>query len=386
MYRRQEDSAIQAFYNLYTEFQTETPSNLASFVERLASIVGLPRNGNDYPTDGDSLRRAAVGFAVTAGDVFGFPLDLEADDAGQMDHFVERHLIDAALRPYFEVKEASGLSEVQAQEFCRAMELIRVPNEPLLYYSMGAYWGEWQVRHRHACWALYPPLNPIQCFPDMISQGATICSHPFSQVCKKLCDPEGDNLAFKAHVSSGQKRYLPPFPLLASMADVEHAVRELLPEPARRALDFEKAGNDQQAWELFCEAAAVAEQPQLLGMMIACAWRLEKYDMVDGVSRRLLELVPDHPLTCHNLAVLYSGQPDMMNEAIELLRRSVQSDPHYPRAHITLASCLAQLGRNDEARQHAEWVRDNDREMKPEAEKFLAELRPKGWFSRWRKK
>jgi hypothetical protein len=386
MYRREEAPAIQAFYKPYADFMEETPSDLRSFVERLAWITGLPREGTEYPTDAQSLRNSANGVVTAAGDVFRFPLDLETDDASQMDRLAEKHLIDAALRPFFGGKGLSDLSEDQTKEYFEATQRLRIPNEPLLYYGMGAFWGEWQVRHRQARWMLYPPLNPLQAFPDMITQGTTICSHPFSQVCKKLTDPEGDNLAFKAQVSSTQKRYLPPYPLLVSLADAEHAVRQLLPEPAQRGLEAEKAGSDEKAWELFCEAATVEEQPQLLAMMIASAWRLKKYDMVDGISRRLLELVPGHPLTCHNLAVLYCHQPNGMNEAIGLLRQALQSDPRYARAHITMASCLVEAGHEDEARQHAEWVRDNDSELKSEAEKFLAALRPKGWFSKWFRK
>lgn len=378
MYQRKEAPTIQAIYKPYGEFAKETSCDVKSFVDRVAANTGFFPKGTGYPTDSDSLRRVAAALVTAASEAFGFSLRLDVDDASQIDRFVDAHLIDPALRRFFSQDKRSHLSEVEASEFREAIERTRVPNEPLLFYALGAYWGEWQVRHRGACWAIYPPLNPIQFFPDMISQGVTICSHPFSQVCKKLSDPEGDNLAFKVHVSSSQKRYLPPYPLLASLADAEHAVKQLLPEPARRAMEAETAGNDQQAWELFCEAAMENEQPQLLSMMIACAWRLEKYDMIDGVSRRLLELVPDHPLTCHNLAVLYSNQPDLMDEAIALLDRAIESDPGYARAHLTLASCLAQTGQTNRARQHAEWVRDNDAQLKPEAERFLAEALSRG--------
>jgi lipopolysaccharide biosynthesis regulator YciM len=71
-----------------------------------------------------------------------------------------------------------------------------------------------------------------------------------------------------------------------------------------------------------------------------------------------------------------------MNEAIDLLNRALRSDPSYSRAHLTLASCLADAGRMKEARQHAEWVRDTDAKLKPEAEKFIVEVLPRGWFSR----
>jgi hypothetical protein len=386
MYQRQEAPTIQAFYELSRRLAPETPAYLGPFVECLASTTGLPQRGNDYPTDSDSLHTAAVGFVTAAAKVFDFSLHLQVDDPGQIDRFVETHLIDPVLRPLFATKRGSHLSGIQTEEYCEAVERAGVPNEPLLYYSMGVYWGEWQVRHRQACWTLYPPLNPVQSFPDMITQGTTICSHPFSQVCKKLTDPEGDNLAFKAYVPSSHKRYLPPYPLLASLADAEHATRQLLPEPARRGLDAEKAGDDQVAWELFCEAASEQEQPQLLATMAVCAWRLKNYGAVDGLSRRLLQLVPGHPLTCHNLAVLYCSQPGMMNDAIMSLNLALESDPTYSRAHITLASCLAEVGRKDEARKHAEWVRDNDKQLRAEADRFLAEVCPRGWFSRWLKK
>lgn len=375
MYQREESDSVKAFYRLYAEWMDSIPDDMSRLVEFLAGATGLPRVADEYPVDDETIRSAAAAFQEAARVVYQFSLDAEDDDASQLDRLADQHLIDPALRPFFGEQAMAEPSDEESERYVEAREGLRVPNEPLLYFCMGAFWGQWQVRHRQASWALCPPLNPVQSFPDMITQGSTICSHPFSQVCKKLTDPEGDNLAYKVQVSTSQKQYLPPYPLLASLADADYAVRQLLAEPAQRALDAEEAGDDEQAWALFCEAAVEDdEHPQLLSLMIACAWRLKKAEMVDGISRRLLGLVPDHPVTCHNLAVLYSNQPDLMPKAIDLLERALASDPRYSRAHITIAYCLAETGRIDEAREHAEWVRDNDTQLKDEAEELLNEL------------
>ena len=81
MYQCQEDPTIQAFYKPYGEFAEEIPSNLRSFLDRLKATTGLPHEGTEYPTDNDSLRQAAVSFITAAGEVFGFSLGLDIDDA-----------------------------------------------------------------------------------------------------------------------------------------------------------------------------------------------------------------------------------------------------------------------------------------------------------------
>jgi tetratricopeptide (TPR) repeat protein len=349
MYKRVEEESIRAFYKLYGDWLPQTPAHVASFVNRVATLTGLPAQADTYPAVESAVRKVAGAAARAAGETLPAELDLDNADPAQLDRLID------------------GLVPQSAE--------WGVPREPLLYYSLGAFWGEWQVRHRQARWSLYSPLRPVQSFPDMVTAGPTICSHPFSQVCKKFTDPEGDNLEFKSKAMASHKRFLPPFPLLASLADADRAARDLLPEIAQRGADAEEADNPAQAYELYCEAAYHNDQiPQLLARIIGVAWQLEKWDMVDGVSQRLLALVPDHPTTCHNLAVLYSGNEEYLNEAIDLLQQALTSDPHYARAHMTLASCLAERGDRNGARQHAQWVVENDQELAEEAKEFIREM------------
>ena len=371
MYQRSEDDSVKAFYELYADWTESTPQPIAEFVDGLAQQTSLTRAGSDFPTDTQTLLAAAEALVDQAANQFSFELDLQSEDDSQLDCLIEEHLIDEQLRGFFAAGKMRELSEEEIEEFCTARDIARIPNEPLLYYCLGAFWGEWQIRHRQAVWTLYEPLNPVQSFPDMLATGATICSHPFSQVCKKMSDPEGDQLAFKAKVTTTNAKYLPPFPLLASLMDAQQAIKDLMPEPAQRAMEAVENEQDEEAWELFCEGAMEDEQPQLLANMISCAWRLEKFDLVDGVSQRLLELVPDHPTTCHNLAVLYANNPEYMDEAIDLLQRALTSYPAYARARMTLASCYREVGREDEAVKLAQWVVENDQELKTEAESFI---------------
>ncbi len=375
MYQRYEDDSVRAFYELHADWSAQTPTEITELARLLAKATKLPRTAREYPVDSETLYVAAHALVRSVHDVFNFSLNLKTDDAGQLDRLAERHLIDPALRSFFRETGFEELSEERAEAYFKASEDLRVPKEPLLFYCLGAFWGEWMVLHRRAVWALYPPLNPVQSFPDLIGVGPTVCSHPFSQVCKKMTDPEGDNLSFKVQVFAGNRRYLPPFPMIASLADAEQATKDLLPEAARRAEVAAEAGDDETAWLLLCEASKEhRDHPQVLAKLISCAWRLKKWDMVDGGSQRLLELVPDHPVTCYNLAVLYGGTPDLVPDAIDLLERAIRSDPYYGRAHLTIATLLAEGGRLDEAQAHAHWIVENDSRLKQEAEDLLERL------------
>jgi hypothetical protein len=128
------------------------------------------------------------------------------------------------------------MSDEEQEQYYLAAEANRVPDEPLLYYAMGAFWGERLVRHQEVEWALFEPLRAVQSFPDMVTGAGTICLHPFSQVGKKLADPEGDQLAFKLAAATQNKRYFPPYPLTAALADSEVAAAASLPPDARQAL------------------------------------------------------------------------------------------------------------------------------------------------------
>ena len=353
-YVRQEDGETRAFYNSYAPFLDVTPDEIAFFVDAIHQRTGLPTSGKSFPIEIDAIHSAAAAFIDAARSIYEFAFDLESADAGQLDRCVEAHLIG----------EGEG-----------------VPNEPLLYYAMGCFWGDWLVRHRGCAWALYAPLNPIQSFPDALQVSGTACLHPFSQVTKKLADPEGDNLAYKSEVVTADRKVLPPFPLLASLADAERAVRDLLPAKAAAGLDAWEDEDNEKALRLF--EKAIVESPKdarILNHGVGCAWELERWDLVGEWLDRLIELCPDRAHFRHNRAVIYTGAEETLPRAIELLESALKLDPEYSRAHITLASCYQDVGRIPEAIKHCKWVIENeeDEEVKGEAKELLKEIRSSG--------
>lgn len=368
-YTREETPEVEAFYTPYSEFMETTPPELDRFVGVLARETGLERNRVSYPISAEMLEAAATAFSTAALQVFGPKLSLESQDSEQLDRFANKHLIDGGLRPFFTGSTMSeGLSEEEEEEFGDLYDSSRIPNEPLLYYSMGAFWGEWLIRHRQAAWRLVAPLRPIQSFPDMVTTANTVCIHPFSQVVKKFSDPAGDQLAFKATASSGMKRQFPPFPLTASISDSDYAATYGFPTLFSRGWSHAKSGDNSQALAIYKEFfQAEVSDPQFYFLAIPTAWEEQQWQIVEQWSLRGLELSPKHPVLNHNLAVLYSDIPDAVPDAIEMLRLAIAEDPSYGRARITLASILHDGGNSSDAFELLDWVVENDYQLREEA-------------------
>jgi len=365
-YVRKEPPEVRAFYKVQAAFYEKTPESISRFVAALERETRLPRNAVEYPVDNSTLARAAAAFSAAARAVYDVTLALERDDATQLDVLFNGHLIDARLRPYFEGASLRNLSESESEKYAALTEKIRVPNEPLFYYCAGAWWGEWLVRHRQGQWTLYAPLRPMQTFPDMITAGGTTCIHPFSQVTTKLSDPEGDALAFAASAATF-KRFFPPYPLIASVVDADHAAASLMP-PELRSTDATFAD-----YERFLGTHS-NPAPRVYALAIGSAWKSKQWSRVEEWSKRAIAASPQNPTFKHNLAVLYS-QSGRLPQAVDLLEQAVRLDPNYGRAHLTLASCLLELNRPAEARRHAEWVRDHDGGLRDEAMKLLESAR-----------
>jgi protein O-GlcNAc transferase len=64
--------------------------------------------------------------------------------------------------------------------------------------------------------------------------------------------------------------------------------------------------------------------------------------------RQVLESDPDHAGALYHLAVIGCQQGEF-DRGIELVRRSLASDPRQPRAHNLLGMALGRLGRQQEA-------------------------------------
>ncbi len=376
-YVRVEGAAVAAFYEPYAPFLAETPPDIAALTEFLAERLNLSRATEEYPTDPAAIQAAASAFVAACASQFGVELSLDCSDVTQLDRLIDRHLIAASVRPFFADAGLRGdLDEAEMEAYQQAMTELRIPEEPLFYYCMGCFWGEWLCRHRQAVWALYEPLRPIQVFPDMITSGSTVCIHPFSQVVKKMSDPDGDQLAFKA--SPGMvRRYFPPFPLLASLSDAEEAGSALLPPAAHHARRQEGAGRVAEALASYEEALAAApDHAALHALAVQCACRAEDWERAEAWLRAGLALSPEHPVLCHNLAVLLVRQPEGMAEAIGLLRTAIAVLPNYGRARLTLASFYAETGETEQALAEAHWVEENDEELREDAAELIAGLQP----------
>lgn len=372
-YVRHEDENTRKSYTPYGEFMPETPPGIGRFVDILAEQTKLPKHGKAYPVDEATVARAAEAFVVAAREVFSVELSLDGDDAAQLDRLADAHLIDEKLRPYFSGEALRrDLSEEQYDAYMEAAEAVHLPNEPLLYYCMGCFWGELLVKHSQAKWVLYEPLNPIQAFPDMMSAYTTACMMPFSHVVKKFTDPDGDKLDLAA-LRAINRRYTPPYPLIASIVDANEAALSLLPPATRQGLEQQEAGNMKRAFELY--AKAIAASPDNVGayvLALQAAWERERWDEVEAWSLAALRIMPDHPVLNHNLAVFHSMREGGLPKAIELLEKALEADPGYARAHITIASCLLDLGQTGKATEHLEWVIEHDPGLKDEAERLLS--------------
>lgn len=310
---------MHAFYEPLAPV-TETPMGLSALLDALAQKTGLPRHALEYPVDAATLAKAAAALE----ELPGAPTR-EASDVKAFDRFIDAELIAKQIRPF--------VSDEQSLD------------EPLLAYVLGAWWGEWLVRHRQATWALEAPLRPMQWFPDAITQAPTIALHPFSQVNKKLLDPEADCLWFKAGIIDRPRKELPPFPLTSSLVDAKAAVEKLL---AAWKLS-QQPSQGQAALDQFL--AALEEAPanaQLLVLAAGHALRGGLFELGESMLREVLKAVPGHRMTRNNLASAISYQR-REDEAVAMLEALIAEDPHYASPRFTLATILAEQGRIAEA-------------------------------------
>ncbi|MHB0972565.1 MAG: tetratricopeptide repeat protein [Thermoanaerobaculia bacterium] len=373
-YGRNEPASFKEFYKPYADYLDASPDHITALVDKLAASTHLPRHDETYPIARETVRATAKAFESAVREQYGVAISVDDADPGQLDRLVNAHLIEPELRPYFDgIVLRENLDDVASEKYAQLVDAHRIPNEPLLYYAMGAFWGEWMVRHRLAQWTLYEPLRPVQAFPDMITAVQTICHQPFSQVVKKMSDPEGDQLAYKAHVGSSQ-RYIPPYPLLASIADSNEAVRSLLSQEGRAGVDQETAGNSSAAYDSFRKA--IAKDPNnatLYSLGFQAAFRTEHYEDAFAWAKRACELEPNNPMLKHNFAIMIGGQPDGEAAAIKLLDEAVALDPQYARGRLTLAGFLSSTD-PARAREQATWVKEHDEKLAGDAEELLQSL------------
>ncbi|MGB8954733.1 MAG: tetratricopeptide repeat protein [Tumebacillaceae bacterium] len=373
-YTRLETDEMKAYYTPSVPLTDEVEMKVEEFLARLLEESKAFRGLTGWAVEAERLAQAAGVFARVASEHFKVTLSLDDEDPLHLDAFLNQHLIAPELRSFFDgPKVKEGLPASDYEQLMMFIEGTAIPREESLYYFLGAYWGEWLVRHREAVWSVFTPLRPLQAFPDMVTSHGTVCLHPFSQVLNKLTDPIGDSLANKAQVFPVD--YLPRYPLIASIADANEATLSLMPEPARRAYTALATYDLEKALELMLDG--LEQDPEnlpLLAEAAQVAWQAEQWELTHKAMTALLRMRP-HPRTYYNLGVFYA-QFEAMDEAIESLRQAVLLNPRYDRAKMTMALLLAEVGEIDAAREIAQMLlaEGSDPAIQSEARNLLLRL------------
>jgi len=366
-YKRGDEGPAAVFYQIYATYYDETPPGVKRLVDSIERATDLPRRGvSTWPIDERAVAESAAAFAQSANNIFFADLDLDIAGPAPIDTFAREHLVDPALRKVLEDDEKYGaILEAESQ---------RVPDEPLLYYALGCFLGEWLVRHAGAKWFLHAPLDPIQSFPDMLRTVTLTALAPFSLATKLIADPLGNSFAAVTHALPAATLY-GPAALCASVSDSEEILRELVGEKVAKATERLRAGKKDAAFEML-EAAVEKNKDNghLLHQVAVLGWDHHEYGLVHRASALQSELAPESTETQHNFAAIESMREGGLEPAIEILERLLESDPGYARTRLTLASCYHESGQPLKAMAMAKWLVDNDPEYAEPAGELLKEL------------
>lgn len=377
-YVRLETEQDKSFYELPKGLLTDPPDQLQRLFDRLQGEMATFKPLTGWLVGEEDLARAAEVFAGAAREVFAVRLSLEDADPTHLDVFLNKHVIASEIRPLFDgalIRE--GLTDADYDRLARKIEAAPIPATEAFCYFLGAYWGEWLVRHRQATWKMHAPLLPLQAFPDMITSHGTVCLMPFSQVLKKLADPVGDNLAYKASVF--QAEYLPPYPMIASMADSHAATLSLMPAEMRLVEDALRNRDFEGALALLVQASE--REPDnllLLGQIQQVAWQAEEWDTAHKAMTALLRQHA-HARTFYNLGAFYA-QFELLDEAIESMRQAILLHPHYGKAKLALSGLLCASEEIDLAREILTHLLTEayDSAIQEEAREYLLQLEQDG--------
>ncbi|MHC4939376.1 MAG: tetratricopeptide repeat protein [Planctomycetota bacterium] len=372
-YRRGDEGPAAIFYKVYGSYYPETPSAIRRFVHAIEAQTNLPRRGvSTWPTDSDTVAETAQAFARAAANLFFAELDLDSDDAAQLDRFALEYLVDPELRKLFE----DGSLRPDMEEKYGAIqeeETNRVADEPLLHYAMGCFWGEWLVRHTDSRWFLHAPLDPVQSFPDMLRTGTVTALSPFSLVTKLLANP-ADSLASKVPLMPDQMMF-GPVALVASISDSEEVLRELVGREVSNATALIRDGKTGEALALLEDAVDKnSDNGHLLHQVAVLAWEHQQFALIHRAAFLQLKIAPESPEIRHNFAAIESMREGGLESAIETLEQLVGENPDYSRARLTLASCYLEANRPDDARREAKWIVANDPELEEQAKGLLGDL------------
>ncbi|MHC4847033.1 MAG: tetratricopeptide repeat protein [Planctomycetota bacterium] len=372
-YRRGDEGPAAIFYKVYGSYYPETPSAIRRFVHAIEAQTDLPLRGvSTWPTDPETVAETAQSFASAASNLFFAELNLESDDATQLDRFALEFLIDPELRKMF--KDGEFRTEL-ADEYAaiQEAETNRVAEAALLHYAMGCFWGEWLARHTPSSWFLHAPLDPVQSFPDMLRTGTMTALSPFSLVTKLLTNP-AESLASKV-AAMPEQTVFGPVALCASISDSEEILRELVGPAVPKATQLLKEGKVDDAFRILDDAVdSNPENGHLLHQVSVLAWKHQQFALIHRATFLQLKIAPESAEIRHNFAAIESMREGGLDSAIGTLEQLVDEDPDYARARLTLASTYLEANRADEAKQHAQWVVENDPDLAKQAQSLLNEL------------
>jgi len=366
-YRRGDEGPVASFYEIRGSYYPEPPAPVRKLVDAIEAATDLPRRGvSTFPTDAESTAETAAAFVRAAGNIFFAEIDLDSDDASAFDSFVIENLVDPKVRLL--------LDKPEQYEALRDAGEIRIPDEPLLFYALGCFVGEWLTRHADARWFLYPDLDPRQSFPALVRTGPLSTIAPFSVGCRLLSNPRDGRLADLAKTLPDAVLFR-PIALCASVSDSEQVLRELTGKDVERAAALLRKGKSDQAFNrLETLMEANAQNGHLLARIAALGWEHKEYAIVHSASELQLALAPDAPETRHGFAAIESMREGGLERSIEMLEQLIETAPTYGHARLTLASCYREVGRLDEATELASWLVENDPALAQSAQTLLSEL------------
>ena len=366
-YVRGDEGPASVFYGVKARYYEQLPPGIKRIVEAVERATDLPRRGvSTWPIDDRAVASAARAFVQAANNVYFADLDIENPDPAPIDAFVREHLVDRALRKTIDDPGAyAAILEAESQQ---------VPNEPLLYYALGCYLGEWMVRHCGARWFLFAPLDPIQSFPDLLRTVTLTTLAPFSMATKMIADPVGS--AFASVVAAVPDAALfGPVALCASASDAEEVLRGLMGESIPKAVKMLRSGKQKAAFDLLeKEVEKNRENGHLLHQVAVLGWDYHEYGLVHRASELQRDLAPGSTETQHNFAAIESMREGGLDHAIEILEGLLERDPDYTRTRLTLASCYQEAGQPLKAAAMAKWLVDNAPDYAEPASELLKEL------------
>lgn len=344
---------------------------LEPFLERLEKKTGLARQGPEWPSDETGIRRAAAALTDAAMETFGATLNPVPDDRHFFDAFLNKHVIDPAGRPFFDGAQVRESLDEKAYATLQERGL-RLPDAPLLVYCLTAYWGEVLRARLGAVWCLLSPIRPLQKLFDMLQNGPISQCHLFSQVTKKLLDPEGDQLAFK--VSAIQS---PGVALCATMEEAEPVAERILGKEGLAVIELLESEDENQINEGLERAEKLLERNPKNGLILYYAGRTALQAGAMDVARHYLERLVElsrNPMNLHNLSIAVAQED--LGAAIGLAEEALRLRPEYWRCCVTLASYYVDARRNADAKKLLQKVVKQSEEpgIAEQAKEFLREI------------